>query len=291
MRKIYILISVLVVVGVAVVVWPGANSKSVQLVACTIEAKLCPNGSAVGRTGPNCEFAECPSSVLYDNASPDLIQVEAPLVNAVVGKEFSVIGKARGAWFFEASFPIVVLGKEGEVLIETHATAQSDWMTEDFVPFRADIKIPESYTGPAKLILKKDNPSGLAEHDASISFDIAVEADLPAQAGAKKDLKSTGTIKGLVTLSPICPVERMPPEPQCAPKPYQTKIEAFSADGSKLIGSTQTGSDGSFTIALPFGNYTIQAGGGTIHPSCSPVAVHLQTATTSVDISCDTGIR
>lgn len=29
-------------------------------VACTQEAKICPDGSAVGRTGPNCEFAECP---------------------------------------------------------------------------------------------------------------------------------------------------------------------------------------------------------------------------------------
>lgn len=30
--------------------------------ACTMEAKLCPDGSSVGRTGPNCEFAECPIS-------------------------------------------------------------------------------------------------------------------------------------------------------------------------------------------------------------------------------------
>lgn len=29
-------------------------------VACTMEAKICPDGSAVGRTGPNCEFAACP---------------------------------------------------------------------------------------------------------------------------------------------------------------------------------------------------------------------------------------
>ncbi len=27
---------------------------------CTLEAKICPDGSAVGRTGPNCEFASCP---------------------------------------------------------------------------------------------------------------------------------------------------------------------------------------------------------------------------------------
>jgi hypothetical protein len=30
-------------------------------VACTMEAKICPDGSAVGRTGPNCEFAACPT--------------------------------------------------------------------------------------------------------------------------------------------------------------------------------------------------------------------------------------
>jgi hypothetical protein len=29
-------------------------------VACTMDAKMCPDGSAVGREGPNCEFAACP---------------------------------------------------------------------------------------------------------------------------------------------------------------------------------------------------------------------------------------
>lgn len=29
--------------------------------ACTEEAKVCPDGSAVGRTQPNCEFAPCPT--------------------------------------------------------------------------------------------------------------------------------------------------------------------------------------------------------------------------------------
>lgn len=31
-----------------------------EQVACTMEAKLCPDGSSVGRSGPNCEFAPCP---------------------------------------------------------------------------------------------------------------------------------------------------------------------------------------------------------------------------------------
>ncbi|MCL4416708.1 MAG: hypothetical protein M1365_08450 [Actinobacteria bacterium] len=29
-------------------------------IACTLEAKLCPDGSSVGRTGSKCEFAKCP---------------------------------------------------------------------------------------------------------------------------------------------------------------------------------------------------------------------------------------
>ena len=31
-------------------------------VMCTMDAKICPDGSAVGRSGPKCEFAACPSS-------------------------------------------------------------------------------------------------------------------------------------------------------------------------------------------------------------------------------------
>src|SRR3989338_6030712 len=33
-----------------------------QPVACTKEAKICPDGTAVGRIPPNCEFEECPTT-------------------------------------------------------------------------------------------------------------------------------------------------------------------------------------------------------------------------------------
>lgn len=29
-------------------------------IACTMDAKMCPDGSYVSRQGPNCEFAPCP---------------------------------------------------------------------------------------------------------------------------------------------------------------------------------------------------------------------------------------
>lgn len=42
-------------------------------VMCTTEAKICPDGTGVGRTGPNCEFAPCP-----DAAAPAEGGGEAP---------------------------------------------------------------------------------------------------------------------------------------------------------------------------------------------------------------------
>jgi hypothetical protein len=36
--------------------------------ACTQEAKICPDGTSVGRTGPNCEFTECPAPTTSQTA-------------------------------------------------------------------------------------------------------------------------------------------------------------------------------------------------------------------------------
>ena len=113
--------------------------------------------------------------ITYTNASRDLIYVETPLPEEVAGKEFSVIGEAVGSWFFEASFPIQILDKDGKVLATAIAQAQKDWMTSNFVPFKADVQIPENYIGAATVVLQKDNPSDLSEHDASISFPINIE--------------------------------------------------------------------------------------------------------------------
>jgi len=112
--------------------------------------------------------------ITYKNASSDVIVVDLPYVNGIVLKDFSAMGKARGQWFFEASFPVEVLDNQGKSLASGIAQAQGDWMTTEFVLFKADIKIPESYTGPAIIVLKKDNPSGTPENDASVSFPITI---------------------------------------------------------------------------------------------------------------------
>ncbi|MFZ2153544.1 MAG: hypothetical protein WAV41_05865 [Microgenomates group bacterium] len=53
----------------------GRQTKSLPSSGCTMEAKVCPDGSAVGRSGPKCEFAPCPEvttvPLMVDNDTSD----------------------------------------------------------------------------------------------------------------------------------------------------------------------------------------------------------------------------
>ncbi len=105
----------------------------------------------------------------------DLIVVTYPLPQATVTSPLVVRGKARGNWYFEASFPISLVATDGTVLVETYAQATGDWMTTDYVPFTATL----SYTVPATvtdrhgfLILRKDNPSGEPQFDNALTLPV-----------------------------------------------------------------------------------------------------------------------
>ncbi|MFZ2253173.1 MAG: Gmad2 immunoglobulin-like domain-containing protein [Minisyncoccia bacterium] len=134
--------------------------------ACTLEAKICPDGSSVGRTGPQCEFAECPTQ--NATSSDALIIIDTPQPYQKITSPVTITGKARGNWFFEASFPITIVNWDGLIIGQGIATAEGDWMTTEFVPFAATISYSFATTTPydrGALILKKDNPSGLPEYD------------------------------------------------------------------------------------------------------------------------------
>ncbi len=56
-------------------------------IACTLEAKICPDGSSVGRTGLKCEFSKCPDEVfktLYDDVSGLVFEYSADLKTSYV---------------------------------------------------------------------------------------------------------------------------------------------------------------------------------------------------------------
>jgi hypothetical protein len=150
-------------------------------VACTMDAKVCPDGTAVGRVGPQCEFAPCPEPVISDDvqaqidAKKDLIVLDSPLRDSVIASPVTIAGSARGYWYFEASFPVVIVNWDGLIIGEGIAEAQSDWMTEEFVPFRATITFDLPEDTPYRrgaIILQKDNPSGLPENDNALEIPV-----------------------------------------------------------------------------------------------------------------------
>ncbi|MDP3696626.1 MAG: Gmad2 immunoglobulin-like domain-containing protein [Candidatus Taylorbacteria bacterium] len=126
-------------------------------------------------------------AVLPTGGLSDLIRINEPVPDQTVKSPLSVSGEARGYWFFEASFPIRVYDANGKEIGVAVAQAQGEWMTDDFVPFQATLNFKKPATATGTLVLEKDNPSGLPEHDAElrvpVSFDLA---DWPVSLGACK---------------------------------------------------------------------------------------------------------
>ena len=109
-------------------------------------------------------FALRGGNVAIPPIETSLVRVTSPLPNAFVSSPFTIIGEARGNWFFEASFPLRILDEDGRELGEGFAEAEGDWMTTEFVPFRGMLIFMAPVTPTGTLILEKSNPSGLPEH-------------------------------------------------------------------------------------------------------------------------------
>ena len=102
----------------------------------------------------------------------DLIRLEHPLPNLDVTSPLKIKGKARGEWYFEASFPVSLYDARDSLLAEGGATAQENWMTEEFVPFTAELTFNAPDDERGKLVLHRSNMSGLPENDRSLSIPV-----------------------------------------------------------------------------------------------------------------------
>ena len=60
MKQSTIVLSLAVLAGLACAPKKDTANPEDTPKACTEEAKVCPDGSSVGRQGPDCEFAACP---------------------------------------------------------------------------------------------------------------------------------------------------------------------------------------------------------------------------------------
>jgi len=111
----------------------------------------------------------------------NLIVVDEPRPFETIASPLTVRGRARGSWYFEASFPIILTDWDGRIIAQKYATAQGEWMTTDFVPFegKLEFKSPvfegadkDHFSRRGFIIFQKDNPSGLPEHDDALEIPV-----------------------------------------------------------------------------------------------------------------------
>ncbi|MHB8632366.1 MAG: hypothetical protein ACYDBQ_00165 [Thermoplasmatota archaeon] len=103
-------------------------------------------------------------------------------------------------------------------------------------------------------------------------------------------MASTGGIFGVATQGPTCPVQRTPPDPACADRPYQGKLSVMVK--TAWMEDLATNATGAFRLPLPPGTYSVASPAGQSLPRCAggPVTVNA-TGFSEMTVSCDTGIR
>jgi hypothetical protein len=145
MKKNYLIAGIIILIAIgAFFVIQNKNGGGGQI-ACTMEAKLCPDGSAVGRQGPNCEFAPCPGQ----NEEQE-IRVSAPKPNDAVGLPLVIAGEAK---VFQNVFGYRLLNADGKKLLEGfgEAKASAAGLFEAF-ELAVNYPDPETETGTLEII-------------------------------------------------------------------------------------------------------------------------------------------
>jgi hypothetical protein len=138
-----------------------------------------------------------------------------------------------------------------------------------------------------------------AKHRAVASYDFVladaspttatVIVTKPGVAGNAAGIKSG--IHGVVTMGPSCPVERMPPDPNCADRPQAATFSIDTPTGAH-VAEVSSGADGEFTQLLPAGTYVIGLRGTAAMPSMPAQTFEVSgNKYTELSLKLDSGIR
>ncbi|MEA2631359.1 MAG: SdrD B-like domain [Chloroflexota bacterium] len=114
-----------------------------------------------------------------------------------------------------------------------------------------------------------------------------------AGASSTASVAHTTGIRGTATAGPVCPVEKIPPDPSCAPRPVAGAILVVRDPSGSEIARATTAADGTFFVDLPAGAYTVEPQAvaglmGTARPQSVTVAGGV---VSTIQVDYDTGIR
>ena|SRR3989344_5245497 len=127
--------------------------------------------------GPADENGTATTSPILDDEPekaeiPDLIVVDRPRIGEQISSPLTVLGEARGTWYFEASAPMYLEDAGGVQIAQGHVEAQGNWMTTDFVPFKGTLTFTAPASNTGTLVMMNDNPSGLPENQKELRIPV-----------------------------------------------------------------------------------------------------------------------
>lgn len=179
-----LVIMVLVVAALSLFINLNPTQKPVPIVVTNFE-ECVSTGNPVMESYPRqCSYNGQTFTENVGNApaKADLIRLTYPRPNQVIQSPLIVTGEARGNWFFEASFPVYLTDWDGKIIATGIAQARGEWMTTNFVPFEAKLTFDldkNLYSNRGTLILRKDNASGLPEHDDALEIPVLFNIPSP----------------------------------------------------------------------------------------------------------------
>jgi hypothetical protein len=65
-------------------------------------------------------------------------------------------------------------------------------------------------------------------------------------------------ISGVAVAGPVCPVETVPPDPACVPRPVTDAVVVIRDGGGSEVARVVTAADGTFFAAVPAGDYVVE---------------------------------
>jgi uncharacterized protein YxeA len=113
-----------------------------------------------------------PATTTYTSEKGVTVTVTSPISNAKVTSPLTVKGTVPGSWSFESQFTVQLVDAQGNLIAKTPAKLQGDWMTDEQVPFTATLTFSHNAGTKGSLVLVKDNPSGLANNNDSVTIPV-----------------------------------------------------------------------------------------------------------------------
>ncbi len=261
------IISAVILGSIVFVVLTKSNFRNDKPVACTEEAKICPDGSAVGRTGPQCQFASCPeiTEAIFDKPITLNINQTITFPNnlSVTLREINDSRCKEGVqciWEGELSSLFIISETLGGALTKEIRLGT----------VRGKTASSGSYT--FALI-------GSTENSSTITV-----------SGVSK--KTSGYVAGHVSIGPICPVERVDSPCNVPPEVYTSRdVVVYEKNGVTIKTKIKLDAHGNYKISLGEGAYFVQISPAGFGPGEKKAVTVKAGKASTVDFDIDTGIR